>query len=184
VGRQLGLPFATIAEALHTFAGTKRRFEHRGSCNGIDLFDDYAHHPNEIRATLAAARLRAEPLQGRVVAVFQPHRYSRVEALLSEFGRAFAHADVVAVTDIYGAGEAPGTVDGRQVAQAIAACHLCTRYCPTLTDLTEMLTGEILQAGDLAILLGAGNLNQIVPDALAQLEQRQVAALSAEEHVQ
>ncbi|PSP19659.1 MAG: UDP-N-acetylmuramate--L-alanine ligase [Cyanobacteria bacterium QS_8_64_29] len=184
VGRQLGLSFATIAEALGTFAGTKRRFEHRGCCNGIDVFDDYAHHPNEIRATLAAARLRAAPAQRRVVAVFQPHRYSRAQALLNEFGDAFADADVVAVTDVYGAGEAPGAVEGDRVAEAIAACHPRTRYHPTLAGLSEMLTGEILQAGDLVILLAAGNLNQIVPNLLAQLEQQQVAALSAEERVQ
>jgi UDP-N-acetylmuramate--alanine ligase len=176
VGRQLGLEFPVIAEAIATFQGTKRRFEYRGEANGIVLVDDYAHHPSEIQATLAAARLRVS--QGnlsathnlqRVIAVFQPHRYSRTQAFLSEFAKAFGKADVVVVTDIYSAGEAPAhPFDGQQVKDAIAQHHHHVDYYPTLGDLTTHLP-ELLQPGDLVIFLGAGNLNQIIPDLLVAL---------------
>ena len=111
-----GVPFEALARALARFAGVARRFEFRGSTNGVTFVDDYAHLPSEIRAALAAARNGGWP---RVVAVFQPHRYSRTAELWPEFGRAFADADEVVVTDVYGAGEPPVPgVSGRLVADA------------------------------------------------------------------
>jgi UDP-N-acetylmuramate--alanine ligase len=174
VGRKLGIEFATIAEAMATFQGAKRRFEYRGEANGIVLVDDYAHHPSEIRATLTAARLRVA--QGetptalkRVVAVFQPHRYSRTQAFLAEFAQAFGEADVVVVTDIYSAGESHNsTLNGEQVKSAIAQHHTQVEYHPTLSDLVTHLP-QTLQPGDLVVCLGAGNLNQIIPDLLVAL---------------
>ena len=99
-----GVAFDDAATALARFAGVARRFEFRGDAAGVTFVDDYAHLPSEVEAALAAARIGAWQ---RIVAVFQPHRYSRTAALSSDFGRAFADADVVVVTDVYGAGEAP-----------------------------------------------------------------------------
>jgi UDP-N-acetylmuramate--alanine ligase len=166
VGRKLGLPFEQIAEILATFEGARRRFEHRGEHNQILFVDDYAHHPSEIQVTLAAARLRAQMTTPprRVVAVFQPHRYSRTQTFLEEFGQAFADADLVVITDIYSAGEPnPGNMTGQQVAETIAAHHSQVIYQPTLQSTTAFLM-ETLLAGDLAIFLGAGNLNRVIPE--------------------
>lgn len=173
VGRKLGLPFATIAEALATFEGARRRFEQRGHHGGIRFVDDYAHHPSEIRATLAAARLKVADSCGqpqlikKVVAVFQPHRYSRTATLLSDFVDAFQDADRVLITDIYSAGETNTyNVSGKQVADEISRCHPATEYCATLADVHQTLT-ETLEPGDLVLFLGAGNLNQIIPNVMA-----------------
>ncbi|MFM7712352.1 MAG: glutamate ligase domain-containing protein, partial [Microcystis sp.] len=117
IGRYLGLEFAVIADAIATFAGAKRRFEHKGEANGITFIDDYAHHPSELLATLAAAKLKVEGKQyQRSIAIFQPHRYSRTTTFLEEFGSAFSSADVVVLTDIYSAGEVNiNHVTGQQV---------------------------------------------------------------------
>lgn len=166
VGRKLGLEFGVIAAAIATFTGAKRRFEHRGECNGICFVDDYAHHPSEILATLAGARLQVkEP--GRIVAIFQPHRYSRILAFLPEFAQSFKEADVVVVSDIYSAGEADlGQITGQQLADLIATHNPKVYYQPSLQSVCTLLT-EILIPGDLALFLGAGNLNQIIPDVMA-----------------
>jgi UDP-N-acetylmuramate--alanine ligase len=162
VGRQLGLDFAALAAAIATFEGAKRRFELRGEGNGILFFDDYAHHPSELQATLAAARLRLKASQ-RLVAIFQPHRYSRTQAFLEDFAQSFQDADIVILTEIYSAGEADlGQVSGQKLADAVERLHDCTYYQPTLEAVTEFLP-KILQPGDLALFLGAGNLNQIIP---------------------
>ncbi len=165
VGRHLGLKFEAIAAALATFEGAKRRFEVRGECKGITFVDDYAHHPSEIQATLAAARLQVE-LSRRIVAIFQPHRYSRTLTFLSDFAKSFGDADLVVVTDIYSAGESGvGQITGEQVRAAIAAHHERVYYQPTLEKVSQLLA-QILQPGDLAIFLGAGNLNQIIPQVI------------------
>lgn len=172
-GRLLGLEFAAIAPILATFEGARRRFEHRGLVNGMLFVDDYAHHPSEIRVTLAAARLYASPPYPyrRVVAVFQAHRYSRTIAFLSEFATSFAHADVVVTTDIYSAGEVrPEKMTGETIANAIAAHHSQVSYQPTLPDVSAYLR-QILQPGDLVIFLGAGNLNRLIPDLIAYYHQ-------------
>src|SRR5690606_24491574 len=102
VALELEVPFAVAAEALASFPGIERRFERRGGAGGVRVVDDYGHHPAEIRATLAAAR-QLQP--GRVVVVFQPHRYSRTQLLFDDFATAFHQADVLWVTEIYAAGE-------------------------------------------------------------------------------
>ncbi|HEY9670178.1 MAG TPA: UDP-N-acetylmuramate--L-alanine ligase [Waterburya sp.] len=172
VGRYLGLEFSVIASAIATFEGAKRRFELRGKCNGISFVDDYAHHPSEIQATLAAARLRGSETLGlpseqqRIVAIFQPHRYSRTLTFLAEFAESFANADIVVITDIYSAGEPNvSQVTGQQVRDLIAVHHERVYYQPTLAAVYEFLT-QILQPGDLALFLGAGNLNQIIPQVM------------------
>ncbi|MEB3337112.1 MAG: UDP-N-acetylmuramate--L-alanine ligase [Leptolyngbyaceae bacterium] len=176
VGRQLGLDFATIAQAISTFEGARRRFELRGECNHILFIDDYAHHPSEIQATLAAARLHIQKehiqkehldlTQRRVVAIFQPHRYSRTLAFLSEFARSFSDADIVVVTDIYSAGEPNlGKVSGQQVVELIGHHHPHVSYQASLQSVSAFLS-KTLRPGDLALFLGAGNLNQIIPEVM------------------
>jgi UDP-N-acetylmuramate--alanine ligase len=178
VGRRLGLPFEKISAALLTFEGARRRFENRGEANGICFIDDYAHHPSEIRATLSSAKLRTTAKDAvktdchpRVVAVFQPHRYSRTLTFLEEFSQSFSEADCVIVTDVYSAGEAkPAHIQGADVAAAIAEHHTLVSYQETLADVTTHLKA-VLKPGDLVIFLGAGDLNRIIPDLLSHFQQ-------------
>ncbi|MCW6038232.1 UDP-N-acetylmuramate--L-alanine ligase [Spirulina subsalsa FACHB-351] len=172
VARHLGLSFPVIAQGISTFEGAKRRFEYRGQANGITFVDDYAHHPSEVQATLGAARLlvqqnaQSQGAYRRLVAVFQPHRYSRTQAFLGDFAQSFQDADLVIVTDIYSAGESPvGQLGGEQVADAIAHYHPQVIYGGGLEPVTALLE-EMLQPGDLTLFLGAGNLNQIIPHLL------------------
>lgn len=171
--RQCGVDLDTIAEGLLSFTGTKRRFELRGEANQIRLIDDYAHHPSEIEVTLNSAKLKVlDPEQAewkRVIAVFQPHRYSRIHTFLDEFSQAFEKADHVVVTDIYSAGE-PNQVgiDAQQVEAAIAKHHPSVTLKTTLEDVTQYLP-EVAKPGDLIIFLGAGNLNSVIPNVLTAL---------------
>ena len=170
VGRQTGLDFADIARSLTTFGGTKRRFEHRGKINGITFIDDYAHHPKEIDVTLAAARLRVEGNNSlkRVVAIFQPHRYSRTKTFLNEFATVFKDADVVIITDIYSAGEKNTfNINGSDLAEAIALNHNNVHYHDSLDSIAEFIKQKVLQPGDLAMFLGAGDLNCAIPQTIA-----------------
>ena len=168
VGRILRLEFGEIAKGLASFEGARRRFEFRGEANGVTFIDDYAHHPSEIRATLAAARLQARSNQ-RVVAIFQPHRYSRTLTFLEEFAQSFSHADLVVLTDIYSAGEPDlGQVSGEKLAIEVAKHHSQVIYQPTLTSVCKYLQ-QTLHRGDLALFLGAGNLNQVIPEVMTTL---------------
>ncbi|ACK66564.1 UDP-N-acetylmuramate/alanine ligase [Rippkaea orientalis PCC 8801] len=171
VGRKLGLDFQVIADALATFGGAKRRFEHRGYSNGITFIDDYAHHPSEIQATLSAARSKVDQNgSSRVVAIFQPHRYSRTATFLADFAQAFQAADLVILSDIYSAGEVNiHNITGQDLANAVKVHHSQVIYEPCLKALTESLP-QLLQPGDLALFLGAGNLNQIIPQVIARYD--------------
>jgi len=176
IGRFLQIPFSQIAAILASFEGARRRFERRGEYQDITFIDDYAHHPSEIQATLAAARLKAQRSEGgearRVVAIFQPHRYSRTLAFFEEFSQSFCDADLVITTDIYGAGEVDHQqIGGACLAEAIAAHHPSVHYQPILARVTDDLK-QILQPGDLVLFLGAGNLNQIIPDLLSFYQQQ------------
>ena len=161
--RLAGADVGQAAAALQTFSGAGRRFERLGvTSTGAAVVDDYAHHPTEVAATIAAAR-SLEPR--RVVAVFQPHLYSRTAHLWRDFGRALALADVAVVTEIYEARERaedwPG-VSGRLIAQA-AADHGAGRavcWLPALADAEAFLRGE-LREGDLLLTLGAGNVDSL-----------------------
>ena len=172
VGRKVGLDFAVIADALAGFSGTKRRFELKGEANNIKFIDDYAHHPSEISVTLAAAKLRvSDRSQKRVIAIFQPHRYSRTETFMNQFATSFTDADVVVVTDIYSAGETNfNNFSGNLLAQQIATTHPYTYYHSDLKTLPEFLQQQILQPGDLVMFLGAGNLNQYIEPTIALCE--------------
>jgi UDP-N-acetylmuramate--alanine ligase len=168
VGRLLEVKFETIASAIAGFGGAKRRFELKGVCNGITFIDDYAHHPSELLATLGAARQKVTHGQySRIVAIFQPHRYSRTSIFLEEFATSFKDADLVILTDIYGAGETNVmNIQGEDLVKAVSKHHKNVIYQPSLVELTEFL-GKTLQSGDLTLFLGAGNLNQIIPEVLA-----------------
>jgi UDP-N-acetylmuramate--alanine ligase len=161
-----GVAFEDIAAALTRFAGVARRFEFRGAAGGVTFVDDYAHLPSEVEAALAAAK---DGDWQRIVAVFQPHRYSRTAALSSDFGRAFVDADVVVVTDVYGAGELPiPGVSGRLVADAVhrAEPGKPVVYVAGRTDLRAEVA-SLLTAGDLCCTLGAGDLTSLPDELLA-----------------
>ncbi len=163
VATQRGLRFdeiITVAQnSLRNFRGVQRRFELKGKTRGIIVIDDYAHHPTEIQATLAAARQHHSGR--RICAIFQPHTYTRTKALLDDFAHSFADADEVIVTGIYAAREHDDLgMSGASVAAAINATRISsrcfTRYIKSLEDTAAYLI-ETLRAGDLLITLGAGD---------------------------
>ena len=172
VGLEFGLGTPAIREGLEAFAGVERRFQRRGTVGGIRIVDDYAHHPTEIRETLDAARAA---FSARTVAVFQPHRYSRVQALFEEFCGAFGAADIVVVTDIYPAGEAPiPGVDGEGLAAGIRSTgHPDARFIARLDDVANRLAPD-LRAGDVVMTMGAGTIAQL-PDMLREVLRERVA---------
>jgi UDP-N-acetylmuramate--alanine ligase len=156
---ELGIPWNQIVSALAEFRGASRRFEVKYRSVDYMVVDDYAHHPTEIKATLAAARNSGWK---RVLALFQPHRYSRTKALLGEFAEAFHDASEVFITEIYAASEAAmAGVTGESVAEMIrAAHHPKVHYEPTLGRLRAAVN-SILQPGDLVITLGAGDIHRV-----------------------
>ena len=162
---ELGFDVAGAAAGLASFGGVRRRFEVRARIRGITVIDDYAHHPTEVAATIAAARLGGPR---RVVAVFQPHRFSRTAEHAGRFGAALATADRVVLTDVYAAGEAPVPgVSGRLVADAAIAAGAAVSYVPRRGDLAGVVAAEA-QAGDLVLLMGAGDIT-LVAEELAGL---------------
>lgn len=157
VSRLCGLTGEQIADGLLSFAGAKRRMERKGTLWGAELYDDYGHHPTEIRATLSGAR--GIPAQGgRLFCVYQPHTYSRTAALLDEFTTAFGDADRVLFVDIYAARE----TDTLGVSSALLAKRVGTRasYAGSVERAAEMLQSE-LREGDAVIVMGAGNIDRI-----------------------
>lgn len=155
-GLQVGVSFAKIAEGLRTFHGAKRRFQSKGRIRNILVVDDYAHHPTEIAATLKAAR---EIKPNKVVCIFQPHRYSRTQLLLKEFGSAFRDADVLILTDIYSAGEEKiSGVSGESILQEVLrTTNQAVSYIPKREDIAAAIKDQ-LSAGDLVITMGAGDI--------------------------
>ncbi len=171
VAMEIGVPFEAVRAALGRFAGIARRFQFHGEVAGVTLVDDYAHLPGEVRATLAAAK---EGGWSRVIAVFQPHRYSRTARLWQDFGDAFDDADVVVLTDVYAAGEAPQPgVSGRLVLQAVCESRPGQRvlYLPRRSDLLDRLP-LLTRPGDLVVTLGAGDVNTLADEWIRQAEER------------
>ena len=158
-----------VASGLAGYRGVERRFDIQGSARGVTVVDDYAHHPTEVRATLSAARLGP---WDRVVAVFQPHRYSRTAALHQLFGEAFGDADRIVVTDVYGAGEDPVPgITGKLISDAV--CNsIPGRSVVYLPHRAEVLTylGSVVRDGDLVLTLGAGDITSYGDELLALLE--------------
>ena len=138
VGRELDLDFATIKEGLKSFAGVVRRLEMKGTVGDITVVDDYGHHPTEVKATLAAAR---QVWKGRLIVVFQPHRFSRTKALFEEFTQAFGDADMLILNDIYPASEEPiAGVNSQLLAEAIRkAGHRSVEYIAQAEGTIEFL---------------------------------------------
>jgi UDP-N-acetylmuramate--alanine ligase len=168
---EIGAPFPAAAAALARFGGVARRFEFRGATAGISFVDDYAHLPTEVSAALAAGR---DTRPERLVAVFQPHRYTRVHALADEFGPAFRDADLLVVTDVYGAGETPiPGVSGKLVVDAVDAADPSREvaYLPRREDLVAYLLSH-LRPGDLCLTLGAGDLTTLPDEVQAALAAR------------
>jgi UDP-N-acetylmuramate--L-alanine ligase/UDP-N-acetylenolpyruvoylglucosamine reductase len=164
---ELGIPFEKIAKSLATFRHARRRFEIKYQSERFLLVDDYAHHPTEIRATLATAKSAGRK---RVLTMFQPHRYSRTKALRFEFGGAFDDADHVVITDVYPASEPalPG-ITGQTIADAIAQHgHRAVSYQPRL-DRLHGDVGQMLLDGDLVLSLGAGNVHEQLARLAAEL---------------
>jgi UDP-N-acetylmuramate--alanine ligase len=155
VGLELGVPFDRIRQTLAEFRGAERRYQVLGVAGGVTVVDDYGHHPTEVAAVLRAARDGNPP---RLVAVFQPHRFSRTRDLLEEFGPALALADVVVLTDIYSAGEEPiagVTLDA--LASHVRRDVRDLRVAPSLQDAISC-AAELSQPGDVLVTLGAGSI--------------------------
>ena len=168
VARLADVSFAQIQDALAGFHGAKRRFQTKGKERGIWVVDDYAHHPTEIAVTLTAARATNPK---RLICVFQPHRYSRTNLLRTEFGACFAAADLLLLTDVYAAGEAPiPGVSGETLMEEVAKqTGQDAVYLPERADLERYLAQHV-RAGDLVITMGAGNIMEVGETLVEQLK--------------
>ncbi|GIP39192.1 UDP-N-acetylmuramate--L-alanine ligase [Paenibacillus sp. J31TS4] len=168
---EAGLSFGEVSEAIREFRGAKRRFQVLGDVEDILVIDDYAHHPTEIEATISAAKATGK----RIVAVFQPQRYTRTFFLFEQFSRAFAGADEVIITDIYSpAGEAQieGVSSERLVELIRKNSNPRVRYVPTKEQVQEELTGSV-KPGDLVLTMGAGDIWKTAAGLVEQLKRRQ-----------
>jgi UDP-N-acetylmuramate--alanine ligase len=166
----VGVEAAVAVGALAVFAGVHRRFEHRGSIRGADFYDDYGHVPTELEVTLGVARRTGHR---RVVAVFQPHRYSRTQALWRELGESLVGADVIIVTDVYGAAQDPiPGVTGKLVVEGIARTARNRRvvYLPHRNDVVEFLEREVRE-GDLVLTMGCGDVWMLGDAAIERIRE-------------
>jgi UDP-N-acetylmuramate--alanine ligase len=165
---ELDIPFHVVQETLRDFSGIQRRFQIKGEKNGILVVDDYGHHPVEIMATLKAARTGWGK---RIVGVFQPHRYTRTQALFKDFLTAFYDADVLIVTDIYPAGE--DRIEGVEAKDLFEGLreygHKNVTYIADKKEIVEHLL-RIVATGDLVITLGAGDIWQVSDELVKRLE--------------
>lgn len=170
---ELGVDFEPASRSLTDFIGAKRRFQTIGTINQIAIVDDYAHHPTEIKATIAAART-IHP--GRVIVAFQPHRYTRTNSLGTQLGESLAGSDICIVTEIYAAGENPiPGINGELVAEAAQRAGIDCRFCASFAEMEELLQENLLE-GDLLITMGAGDIWKL---GLSILERLQLLATEA-----
>ncbi len=157
IARKLGIDFSAIKDALVQFQGAKRRFQVLGKHNDITVVDDYAHHPTEVKATLEAAR---DYSRGRVVVVFQPHRYSRLSYFIDDFAQSFTDADITVLHDVYSAGEKPiegiNSIELKQKIEKLGKTQVC--HFPDHTEIINYLK-EIVQKDDTVLFLGAGDIS-------------------------
>jgi len=158
VAHELGLSPDAIRKGLSSFGGVKRRFTHTGTWNGVEVFDDYGHHPVEIKAVLRAAR---DACKGRIIAIAQPHRYTRLHDLFAEFSACFNDADTVMIAPVYAAGEDP--IDGANsealVQRIRAGGHRDARHIGGPADIAPVVR-DLAKPGDYVVFLGAGNITQ------------------------
>lgn len=169
-GIGLGYPAAELATGLNRFTGTRRRFELKGEATGVRVFDDYAHHPTEVEATLQAARLVAG--SGRLIVAFQVHRYTRAALFSREFGAALGLADEVVILEVFAAGEAaiPG-ISGQTIAEAVALDRSLVHFEPSWSSVPRRLV-DLARPGDLVMTMGAGDVGLLGPQVLALLQER------------
>lgn len=175
VAHVLGLDISSAVDALAGYAGVRRRFDLVGEEGGVRVVDDYAHHPTEVRATLAAARSAGAD---RVWVVFQPHRYSRTEALAAEFGAAFSEADRIILMEVYSAGETPiPGVTGKTLVEEVLLSDPRSRvsYLPHRSDIPLFLS-RYSREGDLVITMGAGDVTALGPEILRALHEETEAS--------
>ncbi|WP_345345952.1 UDP-N-acetylmuramate--L-alanine ligase [Rhodococcus olei] len=171
--REVGAELDEIVDGIGGFGGVHRRFQYTGRENGVRVFDDYAHHPTEVRAVLGAARELVRASGGRVLVVFQPHLYSRTAAFATEFGAALDLADEVVVLDVYGAREAPMPgVSGALVAQAVSGP---VHYQPDLSAAPRQVAA-LARSGDVVITMGAGDVTMLGKEILSALAAAPAAA--------
>jgi UDP-N-acetylmuramate--alanine ligase len=168
VANRLGISEEDIRKGLAAFGGVKRRFTLTGTWNDVQVFDDYGHHPVEIKAVLRAAR---EACKGRIIAVHQPHRYSRLSSLFEDFATCFNDADSIILAPVYAAGEDPieGVNSETLVSHIRAGGHRDARYMASPTELAHIVSG-IAKPGDFVVLLGAGNITQWAASLPRELE--------------
>lgn len=168
-GLHIGLSFSDIADALASYQGVCRRFECKGKWDDIILFDDYAHHPTEIRSTLKAARM-LDPK--RIIAIFQPHRYTRIKFLWEDFKDSFKDADILLLTDIYAASEEVlPDINVQSLCEGISEKSCCQAGYVKKENITEKVL-SIAQAGDLIMTLGAGDITKISDQIAKRLTER------------
>jgi UDP-N-acetylmuramate--alanine ligase len=169
IADELEIPYAVTQKALSLFTGVQRRFTIRGNVNDVLVVDDYGHHPTEIKVTLAGAR---ESFNRRIIAVFQPHRFSRTQLLFEQFATAFYDADLVLMSEIYAAGEEPlAGITGQSLAAAIRGHgHKQVGYFPDKAQIGQRLR-EIVQPGDVVLTLGAGDIWRVGQDLVDWLTQ-------------
>ena len=167
VGLGLGFSAGDLRTGLANFTGTRRRFERKGTARGVTVYDDYAHHPTELRAVLGAARGVAGA--GRLVVAFQPHRYSRTAAMMPAFGAALGLADAVVVMEVYAAGEQPiPGVNGAALAATVELDKDHVVFEPSWSSVAAHLV-ERARPGDLVLTLGAGDVTMIGAEVLGLL---------------
>ena len=168
--REAGAPVDLVLEGLETFEGVRRRFELVGTADGVRVFDDYAHHPTEVRAVLTALRTVTEQAgDGRVLAVFQPHLYSRTKTFADEFAAALSGADRVFVLDVYAAREQPiAGVSGATIAEKVT---VPVAYLPDFSAVAARVA-EAAEPGDVVVTMGAGDVTLLGPEILAALADR------------
>lgn len=170
VGLDLDIPPEAILEALETYSGSGRRFELKKKISDIMIIEDYAHHPTEVKATLEAAK---RGWKRRTVAVFQPHRYSRLSVLMNSFATSFNQADVLIITEIYPAGETPiAGVSGKVLHEEIVQFgHKNVYFEPDMKKIAS-LVGKMAQPEDMILIMGAGNIYEVIPDIIKTLESK------------
>jgi UDP-N-acetylmuramate--alanine ligase len=165
----LDIPVYSIQYALETFRGVDRRFQLKGEVDGVRIVDDYGHHPTEVRATLQAAKQCCE---GKVHVIFQPHRYTRTQALMSEFSTSFADADNLFVLDIYPASEQPiPGITAEALTEKIAATGRPAMYVSSTADAILAAT-SVAKPGDIILTLGAGSIYQLGPQIVEALKSK------------
>jgi UDP-N-acetylmuramate--alanine ligase len=168
VGEKLGAAVGDLLKGLESFTGSRRRFEHKGVINNIEVIDDYGHHPTEIRVTLETAKKYAT--NGRVLVIFQPHRFTRTQVFATDFAEALTLADKTFVLEVYPASERPiPGVTSRLITRSAQTDHIV--YQPSMVGVVEDIV-QIAEPGDVIMTLGAGDVNSLAPVIVQALEER------------